>query len=147
MSEPGIDIVRVFDAPRERIWAEWTEPERFADWYGGPQAEIPLATVTMDVRAGGRWSLTMLFGPREIHWRGVYREVVPPERLVFTVTDIPGDDDPDELVIVDLIDLGDGRTEMRFQQRGGGLGPDGYERAKSGWSTFFDYVDQRLVTP
>ena len=147
MSEPGIDIIRVFDAPRERIWAEWTEPERFADWYGGPQAEIPLATVTMDVRAGGRWSLTMLFGPREIHWRGVYREVVPPERLVFTVTDIPGEDDPDELVIVDLIDLGDGRTEMRFQQRGGGLGPDGYERAKSGWGTFFDYVDQRLVTP
>jgi uncharacterized protein YndB with AHSA1/START domain len=147
MSEPGIDIVRVFDAPRERIWAEWTEPERFADWYGGPQAEIPLATVTMDVRAGGRWSLTMLFGPREIHWRGVYREVVPPERLVFTVTDIPGEDDPDELVIVDLIDLGDGRTEMRFQQRGGGLGPDGYERAKSGWGTFFDYLDQRLVTP
>jgi uncharacterized protein YndB with AHSA1/START domain len=147
MSEPGIDIVRVFDAPRERIWAEWTEPERFADWYGGPQAEIPLATVTMDVRAGGRWSLTMLFGPREIHWRGVYREVVPPERLVFTVTDIPGEDDPDELVIVNLIDLGDGRTEMRFQQRGGGLGPDGYERAKSGWGTFFDYVDQRLVTP
>jgi uncharacterized protein YndB with AHSA1/START domain len=147
MSEPGIDIIRVFDAPRERIWAEWTEPERFADWYGGPQAEIPLATVTMDVRAGGRWSLTMLFGPREIHWRGVYREVVPPQRLVFTVTDIPGDDDPDELVIVDLIDLGDGRTEMRFQQRGGGMGPDGYERAKSGWGTFFDYVDQRLVTP
>ena len=147
MSEPGIDIIRVFDAPRERIWAEWTEPARFADWYGGPQAEIPLATVTMDVRAGGRWSLTMLFGPREIHWRGVYREVVPPVRLVFTVTDIPGEDDPDELVIVELIDLGDGRTEMRFQQRGGGLGPDGYERAKSGWGTFFDYVDQRLVTP
>ena len=145
MSEPGIDIVRVFDAPRERIWAEWTEPERFADWYGGPQAEIPLATVTMDVRAGGRWSLTMLFGPREIHWRGVYREVVPPERLVFTVTDIPGDDDPDELVIVDLIDLGDGRTEMRFQQRGGGLSPDGYERAKSGWGTFFDRLDERLL--
>jgi uncharacterized protein YndB with AHSA1/START domain len=147
MSEPGIDIIRVFAAPRERIWAEWTEPERFADWYGGPQAEIPLATVTMDVRPGGRWSLTMLFGPREIHWRGVYREVVPPERLVFTVTDIPGKEDPDELVIVDLIDLGDGRTEMRFQQRGGGLEPDGYERAKSGWGKFFDYVDQRLVTP
>jgi len=36
---------------------------------------------------------------------------------------------------------------MRFQQRGGGLSPDGYERAKSGWGTFFDYVDTRLVTP
>jgi uncharacterized protein YndB with AHSA1/START domain len=147
MSEPGIDITRVFDAPRERVWAEWTEPERFADWYGGPDAVVPLSTVTMDVRPGGRWSLTMHFGPREIHWRGIYREVVPPERLVFTVTDIPGEEDPDEVVIVDLIDLGDGRTEMRFQQRGGGLDTDGYERAKSGWGTFFDHVDTRLVTP
>jgi uncharacterized protein YndB with AHSA1/START domain len=146
VTEPGIEITRVFDAPRERIWAEWTEPERFADWYGGPDATIPLATVTMDVRPGGHWSLTMLFGPREIHWHGEYREVVPPQRLVFTVTDIPGTE-PEELVIVDLIDLGDGRTEMRFQQRGGGLSPDGYERAKSGWGGFFDYVDQRLVTP
>lgn len=146
MTDPGIDITRVFDAPRERVWLEWTEPERFADWFGGPDAEIPLTTVTMDVRPGGNWSLTMIFGPREIPWSGQYREVVPPERLVFTITDMP-DHEPNEHVIVDLVDLGDGRTEMRFQQRGGGLTPDGYERAKSGWGTFFDYVDQRLVTP
>jgi uncharacterized protein YndB with AHSA1/START domain len=31
----GIRITRVFDAPRERVWQEWTEPERFADWFGG----------------------------------------------------------------------------------------------------------------
>jgi uncharacterized protein YndB with AHSA1/START domain len=146
MSEPGIAITRVFDAPRERVWKEWTEPERFAGWYGGPAAEVPLATVTMDVREGGRWSLTMVFGPREIHWHGEYREVVPPERLVFTVSDQPGDV-AEELVIVELADLGDGRTEMRFQQRGGGLDAGGYERAKSGWGRFFNVVDERLVTP
>jgi uncharacterized protein YndB with AHSA1/START domain len=146
MSEPGIAITRVFGAPRERLWREWTEPERFADWYGGADAEIPLATVTMDVRPGGRWKLTMRFGPREIHWHGEYREVVPPERLVFTVSDRPGEV-AEELVIVDVTDLGDGRTEMRFQQRGGGLSPDGYERAKSGWGTFFDHVDARLLAP
>jgi uncharacterized protein YndB with AHSA1/START domain len=146
MNEPGIAITRVFDAPRERIWAEWTEPERFADWYGGPAAEVPLSTVTMDVRVGGSWSLTMIFGRHEIHWRGEYREVVPPERLVFTVTDRP-DEDARELVIVDLVDLGDGRTEMQFQQRGGGLDTDGYERAKTGWGGFFDHLDTRLVTP
>ncbi|HEX5619464.1 MAG TPA: SRPBCC domain-containing protein [Solirubrobacteraceae bacterium] len=146
MTAPGIAITRVFDAPRERVWREWTEPERFADWYGGPDAEVPLATVTMDVRPGGRWSLTMLFGSHEIRWAGEYREVVPPERLVFTVTDRPGEV-ARELVIVDLVDLGDGRTEMRFQQRGGGLDADGYERAKSGWGTFFKSIDERLVTP
>ena len=43
----GITIIRVFDAPREQVWQEWTEPERFADWYGGSEAEIPISTVAM----------------------------------------------------------------------------------------------------
>ena len=115
---PGIEITRVFDAPRERVWREWTEPERFADWFGGPQFEVPLSTVSMDVRPGGSWRLTMLAEPgrREIHWKGEYREVVEPERLVFTISDQPGD--AYELITVELADLGDGRTEMRLQQRG-----------------------------
>jgi uncharacterized protein YndB with AHSA1/START domain len=146
MTEPGIAITRVFDAPRERVWREWTEPERFADWFGGPNTDVPLATVSMDVRPGGRWRLTMIAGRNEIRWTGEYREVVPPERLVFTITD-RDETDSHELVIVVLTDLGDGRTEMHFQQRGGGLDPAGYERAKSGWGGFFDRVAERLVTP
>ena len=84
MTEPGLEITRVFDAPREEVWREWTEPERFADWYGGAEADNPLDTVSMDVRPGGAWRLTMFFGPerREIRWQGEYREVVEPERLV-----------------------------------------------------------------
>ena len=146
MDEPGITITRVFDAPRERVWREWTEAEAFADWFGGTQADVPLDTVSMDVRPGGEWRLTMHFGPErhEIRWRGEYREVVEPERLVFTVTDRP-EEDAREVVIVDLVDLGDGRTEMRFQQRGGGLTPEEYERAGSGWGAFFDRVDARLA--
>jgi uncharacterized protein YndB with AHSA1/START domain len=145
-TEPGISITRVFDAPRADVWKEWTEPERFADWYGGPEGEVPLSSVSMDVRVGGEWRLTMYFGPkrREIQWRGEYRELIEPERLVFTVTDRA--DEAEELVIVDLIDLGDGRTEMRFQQRGGGLTEKGYERAGEGWGGFFDRMDQRLAS-
>ena len=87
----------------------------------------------------------MFAGPdrREIHWRGEYREVVEPERLVFTITDQPGDD-AYELVIVVLTDLGDGRTEMHFQQRGR-MPPEEYERAGQGWATFFDRIDERLA--
>ena len=57
MAEPGITITRIFDAPRERVWKEWIEPERFSDWFGGP-AVVPLSTVEMDVRPGGSWRLT-----------------------------------------------------------------------------------------
>jgi uncharacterized protein YndB with AHSA1/START domain len=141
----GIAITRVFDAPRERVWREWTDPESFADWFGGRGGEVPLSTVSMDVRSGGAWSLTMLAGPerREIHWHGEFREVVEPERLVFTISDQP-DDDRYELLVVVLTALDDGRTEMAFEQRGL-LAPEEYGRAGSGWSTFFDRVDERLA--
>jgi uncharacterized protein YndB with AHSA1/START domain len=142
VAEPGITIVRIFDAPRERVWREWTEPERFADWFGGTASEVPLASVAMDVRPGGSWRLTMHAARGEIHWHGEYREVVEPERLVFTLTDQPGH--TDELVSVELNELGDGRTEMRFEQRGGGLSPEEYERAGQGWSGFFDRIAERL---
>jgi uncharacterized protein YndB with AHSA1/START domain len=145
MAENGITITRVFDAPRERVWEEWTEPERFADWFGGRESEVPLMSVSMDVRPGGSWRLTMFAAPgrREILWKGEYREVVEPERLVFTVSDQPGED-AYELVTVVLTDLGDGRTEMLFQQRGQ-LSPEVYERAGEGWSGFFDRIAERLA--
>ena len=141
----GITITRVFDAPREHVWKEWTEPERFADWFGGGEAEVPVSTVSMDVRDGGSWRATMFAGPgrREIHWKGDYREVVAPTRLVFTLSDQPGED-AYELVTVVLTDLGDGRTEMLFQQRGR-MSAKQYERSEEGWSSFFDRMAERLA--
>jgi uncharacterized protein YndB with AHSA1/START domain len=140
----GITITRVFDAPRERVWQEWTEPERFADWFGGSVSEVPLASASMDVRPGGSWRLTMFAEPgrHEIHWKGEYREVVVPERLVFTISDQPGD--MYELVTVVLTDLGDDRTEMLFQQQGQ-MSAEEYERAGQGWSSFFARIDERLA--
>jgi uncharacterized protein YndB with AHSA1/START domain len=143
-SEYGITVTRVFDAPRERVWKEWTEPERFADWFGGTDSEVPLSTVAMDVRPGGTWKATMYAGSgrHEILWKGEYREVDAPERLVFTVTD--RSDDKYEVVSVVLTDLGDGRTEMFFEQRGH-LAPEQYERTERGWGGFFDRMAERLV--
>ena len=141
----GIRMTRVFDAPRERLWSEWTEPEAFADWFGGAECEVPLSSVSMDVRPGGAWRLTMYAPPdrREIHWWGEYREVEEPERLVFTVSDQPAQDRY-ELVTVVFTDLGDGRTEMVFEQRGR-MGPEHYEATKAGWGGFFDRMDERLA--
>ena len=141
----GITVTRVFAAPRERVWREWTEPERFADWFGGPEWQVPMTSVSMDVRPGGSWRLSMFAdtGRREIHWDGEYREVVAPERLVFTISDQPGSD-AYELVTVVLSDLGDGRTEMLFQQRGE-LTPEQYKGAEEGWSSFFDRIAERLA--
>jgi uncharacterized protein YndB with AHSA1/START domain len=148
MAEPptgGITITRAFDASREHVWKEWTEPERFADWFGGSESEVPLSSVSMDVQPGGSWRLTMFADPgrREIHWKGEYREVVEPERLVFTLSDQPGED-AYELITVVLTDLGDGRTEMFFRQSGR-LPAEVYEGAKEGWGSFFDRIAERLA--
>lgn len=143
MTEYGFTIRRVFDAPRERVWQEWTDPERFADWFGGPEADIPLETVVLDVRPGGRWRATMFFGSdrREIRWKGEYLEVLAPERLVLTFSSSP--DEVYERVTVVLNDAGAGRTEMLFEQRGQ-LPPEEYDRTKEGWTTFFDRMAERL---
>jgi uncharacterized protein YndB with AHSA1/START domain len=144
-AQVGLTMTRVFDAPRERVWREWTEPERFADWFGGSQSEVPLESVSMDVRPGGNLRATMFSGPsrRESRWTGEYREVAAPERLVFTISDRP-DEDMYELVTVLLTDLGGGRTEMRLEQRGH-MTPEQYERAGQGWGSFFDRLDERLA--
>jgi uncharacterized protein YndB with AHSA1/START domain len=145
VDDAGISITRVFEAPRERVWREWTEPELFADWFGGPESDVPLSTVSMDVRPGGAWQATMFTGSnrRESHWTGEYRDVVEPERLVFTVSDRPGEEEY-ELVIVALTDLGDGRTEMLFEQRGH-MAAQQYKRTEQGWSSFFDQMDVHLL--
>jgi uncharacterized protein YndB with AHSA1/START domain len=140
--EGGLELTRVFNAPRERLWREWTEPERFADWFGGREAHIPVDSVSMDVRPGGRWQATMHHDGVERQWGGVYREVVEPARLVLTFSDQPGEE-AHEVVTVVFTDLGDGRTEMRVTQRGT-HSRDDYRRTLEGWSAFFDRLAERL---
>jgi uncharacterized protein YndB with AHSA1/START domain len=140
--EHGLELTRIFDAPRERLWREWTEPERFADWFGGREAHVPVDSVSMDVRAGGRWQATMHYGGVERQWVGVYHEVVEPARLVLTFSDQPGEE-AHEVVTVVFTELGDGRTEMRVEQRGT-HSRDLYKRSLEGWSSFFDRLAERL---
>jgi uncharacterized protein YndB with AHSA1/START domain len=99
-----ITITRVFDAPRERVWKAWTQPDEIARWWGKRGWSTPPESVTLDVRPGGVFRLNSINDDdgREMPLDTTYREVVEPERLAFgeaTVT---------------LTDLGDGRTEMVF---------------------------------
>jgi len=143
--QTGILLTRVFRAPRSRVWKEWTEPAAFADWFGGTQADIPIETVSMDVREGGEWRATMFVGPdrREIQWCGEYRDVVEPKLLVLTFCDRPDNDC--ELMTVVLTEPEEGWTEMLVRQRGG-MTPEEYERARSGLVSFLDRMAQRLET-
>jgi uncharacterized protein YndB with AHSA1/START domain len=89
VAEPGgessdreIVLARLFDAPRERVWQAWTDPQHVPQWWG----PIGFTTTThhMDVRPGGAWRLVM-HGPdgRDYENLITYREVVAPERLTY----------------------------------------------------------------
>jgi uncharacterized protein YndB with AHSA1/START domain len=82
-SEREIVSERVFDAPRDRVFAAYTDPELIPQWWG------PRGTTTivdqMDVRPGGAWRFVGRDPDgSETAFRGTYREVTPPERIVQT---------------------------------------------------------------
>ena len=145
----GIRIVRIFDAPREQVFKAWTERERFATWFGEEGSSIPLETFSMDARPGGAWSLIMIHGPKrmEIPFSGHFRELVEPSLVVLTLADPtdPESGNVEELTAV-FEDLGDGRTEMTFTQRGGHLSSNEYSRAMRGSLIFFERLAEQLKT-
>jgi uncharacterized protein YndB with AHSA1/START domain len=78
-----IVVERVFDAPRGRVFAAFTDPELVPQWYG-PRNTTTVVDV-MDVRAGGSWRFVSRdSNGDETGFRGTYREVTPPERIVQT---------------------------------------------------------------
>src|SRR3954464_8378475 len=82
-SDRELVLARMIDAPREKLFRAWTDPELLKQWF----APLPYTTphAEMDVRPGGS-SLTVMRGPdgNEFPNQGVYLEVIENERLVFT---------------------------------------------------------------
>ena len=140
-------ISRVLDASREAVWRAWTDPDEAPYWLHPRGVTTPRAHVDFDVRPGGDYRYTMVAADgTEILTVGTYREVVPPERLVFTWGS-PGDADEERAVItVDLLDHGPsgGQTLMTFHLDGmAGMPGDSF--VYDGWSEAFDLLDERLV--
>jgi uncharacterized protein YndB with AHSA1/START domain len=76
-------VTRVIDAPRRLVFKTWTQPEHIARWWG-PQGYTTIHC-EMDIRVGGAYRFGMRSPQGTEHWkRGVYREIVEPERIVFT---------------------------------------------------------------
>ena len=116
VARPAAELVmkREVAAPRERVFAAWTDVAQAAHWWV-PHGFTPLSC-EMDVRPGGVWRRCMRAPDgRLITKHGVYREVAAPERLVFTYnTEGGGIDDPETLVTVTFVDLGD-RTRLTLR--------------------------------
>ena len=114
-AERALVITRVLDAPRELVFKVWTQPEHLVRWWGPKDFTAP--HLKMDVRPGGSYRANIRSPDGTDYWmRGVYREVVPPERLVFTFAwEEDGERGLDTLVTVTFADQG-GKTRLTFQQ-------------------------------
>jgi uncharacterized protein YndB with AHSA1/START domain len=87
-SDREIVITRAFDAPRPVVFDAWTKPEHVARWWD--PGRVPLAVCEIDLRPNGAFRFVNQGPSGAAHpFAGTYREVSPPERLVFTVRDMP----------------------------------------------------------
>jgi uncharacterized protein YndB with AHSA1/START domain len=83
-SDREIVLTRLFDAPRRLVFEAMTKPEHVRRWWGLLDDRYSVTTCEIDLRPGGVWRFVGR-GPRgEFAFHGVYREIVAPERLVFT---------------------------------------------------------------
>jgi uncharacterized protein YndB with AHSA1/START domain len=102
-------MTRVFDAPRRLVFEAWTNPAHLPHWMLGPEGwTMPICEI--DLRPGGAWRFVWRrVDGTEMEMRGIYQEVVPPERLVST--EAWGGDWPETLNTLLLSEL-DGRTTI-----------------------------------
>lgn len=129
----SLTIVRRIRATPDRVWAAITEPGQMRQWWG-PDAG-PTLRAEADVRPGGRFSIVFrLLDGSEHNPTGVYREVVPERKLVFT-WEWPGMPERESLVTFQLSPL-DGGTELTLIHAQ--LPEDARESHRAGWTGWFD---------
>lgn len=122
MAKPaGSELVLTRDiaASRERLFAAWSDIKQASVWWA--PRDFTLLSCEMDVRPGGTWRRQMRSPSGGMILKyGTYREIVRPERLVFTyVTEnADGTVDPETLVSVSFSDIGGGKTRLTLWHTG-----------------------------
>jgi uncharacterized protein YndB with AHSA1/START domain len=83
-SDREIVLTRLFDAPRSLVFDAMTKPEHVRRWWGILDERYSVTVCEIDLRPGGAWRFVGRGPQGEVAFYGVYREIAPPERLVFT---------------------------------------------------------------
>ncbi|MFN0250184.1 MAG: SRPBCC family protein [Kofleriaceae bacterium] len=140
-AEREIRAERIFNAPRDRVWAAITDPKLLVQWWGRGQ---PCKLVVHEPRRGGRWRIETHDGHG---FEGKFREITPKERIVQT---FEWDGMPGHVIVetTTLEDLGDGRTKLvnislfhTTEERDGML----HSGMEGGMSESYDALDKLLA--
>jgi glutathione S-transferase len=147
MTDPGqfsLEIKRFIKAPRDRIYAAWTDPAQLKEWFG-PE-NVKTRDLVADVRVGGqfRWDCTDPEG-NEVTITGEYRELEPGRKIVFTWKH-EGDEDwknNSSIVTVEFSDReGDTEFHLTHEKLPTEASRDDHEQ---GWNSAFDRLEKFLL--
>ncbi|HWG46097.1 MAG TPA: SRPBCC family protein [Gemmataceae bacterium] len=146
--EREVILTRVYDAPRERVFKAWTDAKQLAQWWGPHYFTNPVCE--LDVRPGGTLRIVMR-GPDGVDYpmKGIFREIVEPERLVFTniVIDQAGNHLAEGLTIVTFAEH-DGKTKLTVQTHMVVLVPEAapmLEGMEAGWTQSLERLEERVT--
>jgi uncharacterized protein YndB with AHSA1/START domain len=143
---PELVIERVFDAPRALVWQAWTDPAQMLKW-GGPRSH-PMTHAEGEIKPGGKWRacLRNVESGEELWQGGVYREIVEPEKMVYTFHWEDDDGKPENEMLITLTFEEQGATRTKFtlhqtefrdvEQR---------DRHRGGWSSALDCLGEFLA--
>lgn len=146
--EREIVITRTFDAPRAVVFKAWIDPKQLARWWGPKGFTNPVCEV--DARVGGSWRIVMKAPTGDEHpCGGVYREIVEPERLVFTniAIDKDGNSIIDGLTTLLFADEG-GKTKITLRTRGVAVADYAVPYLKgmeAGWTQSLERLAEQLA--
>src|ERR1700737_4664841 len=84
VTTPRLPAKRRLNAPPEKVYAAWTNPQKITRWFGPANAKIGPVQADIDARIGGRFRISFSTDDEYYEAGGVYREVVPNQRLVFS---------------------------------------------------------------
>ena len=143
-------LTRLIKAPRERVFEAWTNPDQLKNWFH-PREDIILQSVKLDLWVGGKYRFQMKHPDGEFNTStGTYREVKPPERLVFTFAWEQDGSEPDfgevepteMLITLDFHTRGQ-ETELVFtQERLASV--ESRDRHIEGWTGCLDSLEKFL---
>jgi len=139
-AKPSLTLKRRLDAPPAKVYAAWTEPEKLARWFG-PEGAVVISAEA-DVRVGGRYRIIFREGEETHNVGGVYREVVPNEKLVFTWAWV-STPERESLVTVAIKADGDGAMLTLLHEQF--FDEAARDRHREGWSSCLDNLERYLA--
>ncbi|HEY7737825.1 MAG TPA: SRPBCC domain-containing protein [Candidatus Limnocylindria bacterium] len=146
---PQLAVTRVFDAPRTLVYQAFTEPDRFAQWWGPVGNSLPRDEIEFDVRPGGhqRWTEVFPADPNTgVRIQFDLAQVVDGELLEGTMRvtgQLPGGYQPfDTKLRLEFHDEGDGRTRVEVRQW---LSEDLVAPSTNGWDEAFSKLEAALA--